>query len=102
MRLLVIAAALIAGCATLQGQDKPGSLEPRPVSPADDPVNQWVIASTVDGLVVAVTIDGGSVALDSATPARIPRVAATRGASSGGGDQVTAIGFAVGAKVSET
>ena len=49
--------------------------QPTPVSEADDPVNQRVTADTVDGLVIALTIDGPQIRLDSASPARIPKSA---------------------------
>jgi hypothetical protein len=74
--------------------------EPRPLAPADDPVNKYVQKSTVDGLVVVVTIDGTVVTLDSATPARIPRAARPRTNQSPVPDTVTATGFSGGAKIS--
>lgn len=99
--VIALAAGLALGAAS-SAQDEPAirDIEPHPVAQNDDPVNIWVNASTVDGLVIAVTIDGASIRLDSATPARVPRAAASRGADRAG-DQVTAVGFAGGAKVSE-
>lgn len=83
--LLVAAAASPAFAQSRQSDNQPapyasdgGTVEiipPRPVGPADDPVNQLVAAETTDGLVVTVTIDGSTVTLDSVTPARIPRPA---------------------------
>ncbi|MFY0563807.1 hypothetical protein ACN28E_08170 [Archangium lansingense] len=46
---------------------------PRPVAESDDPVNKRVAADTVDGVVLAITIDGNSVTLDAVAPARVPR-----------------------------
>jgi hypothetical protein len=94
-------ALFLAGA--VQAQDTPQirDTEPRPVAPADDPVNKWVNASTVEALVIALTIDGTSITLDSATPARVPRAAAMR-AEPVSGDRVTVSGFAGGAKVSES
>jgi hypothetical protein len=46
---------------------------PRPVAESDDPVNKRVAADTVDGVVLTITIDGGSVTLDAVAPARVPR-----------------------------
>ena len=80
-------------------QAEPGvrDLEPRPVAATDDPVNKFAAKSTVDGLVLAVTIDGAAITLDNATPARIPRAKSRKP----GDSAVTAIGFAKGAKISE-
>ena len=93
---------MLAGAvATAQTKTDPAArdLEPRPVAASEDPVNRKVAASTVDGLVLVVTIDGSSIRLDSATAGRIPRAAAERKRRSG--DRVTAIGFAGGARISE-
>lgn len=76
-------------------------LPPRPVAEDEDAVNQRVAGDTVDGLVVSVTIDGATVSLDSATPARIPRNKALSQRETGG-DQVTATAFASGTAVSTT
>ncbi|MGA7179735.1 MAG: hypothetical protein WBX11_09145 [Thiobacillaceae bacterium] len=89
--------------AAVQAQDKPQirDTEPRPVAPADDPVNKWVSASSVDALVIVLTIDGALITLDSATPARVPRASTVR-AEPVPGDRVTVTGFAEGAKVSDS
>ena len=50
---------------------------------------------------IALTIDGTSIQLDSVTLARIPRAASQRGAGAGG-DRVTAVGFAASTRVSES
>jgi hypothetical protein len=84
-----------------QARPEAQDLEPRPVAASADPVNRKVTASTIDGLVLVVTIDGAAIRLDSATLARIPRTATQR-KREGGGDRVTAVGFAGGARVSET
>jgi hypothetical protein len=74
--------------------------QPAPVPEAEDPVNQRVQADTVDGLVLAITIDGSAIRLDSASPARIPKDA-QRANSEGFGDggSVRAIAFAGGQRV---
>ena len=71
-----------------------------PVKDADDPINRFVADRTVDGLVLSVTIDGPSVTLDQAVPARVRK---TPRKPTGQGDYapVTAIGFAGGARISE-
>jgi hypothetical protein len=76
-------------------------LPPKPISEADDPVNQRVAADTVDGLVVVVTIDGTKVTLDSASPARVPK-RMTRAERVTGGDTVKATAFAGGKVISTT
>lgn len=75
-------------------------LPKRPVKDADDPINRFVADRTVDGLVLSVTIDGPSVTLDQAVPARVRK---TPRKPTGQGDYapVTAIGFAGGARISE-
>ena len=93
-------AILLGGAVLAQTRPNARDVEPRPVAAAEDPVNRKVTASTVDGLVLAITIDGASIRLDSATPARVPKSAA-RGRS-GGGDRVTAVGSSGGMRVSET
>lgn len=97
---LAALALLMAAPALAQTEPAKRELEPRPVSAAEDPVNKRVAATTADGLVLVVTIDGTSVKLDSATAARVPRTAHQRGAKEAG-DRVTAVGFAGGARVSE-
>lgn len=105
--IVLILAGLACG-APAQPPDRPADpraqptirdTEPRPVAATDDPVNRWVQASVVDGLVVVVTIDGASVQLDRATPARIPRAGATRHAVAG--DAVSAVGYAGGQRIAE-
>lgn len=93
-------ALLLAAPALSQTEPVKRNLEPHSVSAADDPVNKHVSATTADGLVLVVTIDGASVRLDSATAARVPKTAPQRGAKDAG-DRVTAVGFAGGARVSE-
>ena len=68
------------------------------VPEADDPVNARVAADTVDGLIVAITLDGAQVRLDSALPARVPR-AHTRPRDGAQGDLVTVTGWAGGREV---
>jgi hypothetical protein len=101
MRTSLLAGLALLVAAPAFAQKEPAGREPgpRPVAAANDPVNRKVAAETADGLVVVVTIDGPSVRLDSATAARIPRTAPQRGPK--GGDRVTAVGFAGGARVSE-
>ncbi len=76
-------------------------LPPRPIGDDADPLNRHVAADTVDGLVLAVTIDGDTVRLDSALPARVPRKLA-RAERQPGGDAVTATALANGQVVSTT
>lgn len=71
--------------------------EPRPLAAADDPVNQWVEAGTVDGLMLTVNVDGPTITLASAQPARIVR---PRKASDVSGDRVTVRGLSSGAEIS--
>jgi hypothetical protein len=89
---------LLVGCAHRPVKPEIRDLARRPVTASEDPVNRQVAASTVDGLVLAVTINGTSVHVDQMTPARIP----TPRREAGGGDRVTAVGFAAGSRVSET
>ena len=96
-----LASGLLLGAAAEAQTRAPGrDLDARPVDASADPVNRKAEASTVDGFVLVVTINGASIQLDSATPARIPRAAAERKRPAG--DRVTAVGFAGGARVSET
>jgi hypothetical protein len=99
--VLLASAFLCPRAALAQVKPEAQDLEPRPVAASDDPVNRKVTASTIDALVLVVTIDGPGIRLDSATPARIPRAAAQRKRELGG-DRVTAVGFAGGARISET
>lgn len=93
-------AILLGGAALAQTRPDARDVEPRPVAAAEDPVNRKVTASTIDGLVLAVTIDGASIRLDGATAARVPKSAAR--VRTGGGDRVTATGYAGGTRISET
>jgi hypothetical protein len=72
-------------------------LEPQAVAADSDPINRQA-ETTVDGLVLTVTIDSASIRLDTVTLARIPAA----GRPGGSGDRVTAVGFAGGSRVSET
>jgi hypothetical protein len=76
-------------------------LPARPIAPEADPVVQLVAGNTVDGLVVAVTIDGASVHLDSAVLARVPKRQA-RADRNVEGDVVRATAFAGGQAVATT
>ncbi len=95
-RLLLLAILLLGACKR-GGKTDVRDLPPRSIAAAEDSLNAAVVASTVDGLVVVVTIDGPTVHLDAATPARIPKARST----GGGGDRVKAAGFAKGARLSE-
>lgn len=102
MRASYTTAALVGGLLAAcgrQGKQEPAirDLEPRPVAADSDPVNHQGEAA-VDGLVLTVTIDNASITLDTAVLARVPPGSGTRGA---GGDRVTVVGFAAGARVSE-
>lgn len=76
-------------------------LPPQPISESADPVNQRVAAETVDGLILAITIDGTSVTLDAAKLARIPRRMA-RADRVTGGDTVKATALAGGQVIATT
>lgn len=92
--LLLIAAAAHAQVAT-SVRDVPA----RPLAPANDPVNQQVAATTEPGLVIVLTIEGDSIHLERATPARVPKA---KRDSAAAGDRVTAVGYAAGARISTT
>lgn len=104
MRAFISALALLSlhlsACARQTQAPGVRDLEPRPVEAAQDPVNRQA-ATSVDGLVIAITIDGPSVRLDHVTLARIPRTASQR-SSPIKGDQVTVVGFADNTRVSES
>ncbi len=76
-------------------------LPARPIADSADPITQAVAAQTVDGLVLLITIDGATVTLDSAVPARVPRRQA-RSARVAGGDVVKATAFTGGQALSTT
>src|SRR5262249_49737067 len=63
-----------AGCAqtppaaTMSRTDAPTGIDPN-----NDPVNRYVASTTVDGLLVSVTIDGAKIELAGAQVARIPK-----------------------------
>lgn len=67
------APAATAGEPSASEGGKAQLLPPRPVAATDDPVNAKAAADMVDGLALAITIDGSTVTLDSAVPARVPR-----------------------------
>lgn len=92
---------LIAASPLLAQEQQVRDTPPTPISEAEDPVNRLVASETVDGLVVAVTIDGTNIRLDQAVPARIPRAARTRLEGTGDFAPVTAVGYAGGVRLSE-
>lgn len=94
-------AMLITASAAVAQEPRVEDTPPRPVSEAEDPLNRLVSNETVDGLVVAVTIDGTNISLDQAMPARIPRITRVDRLGSGDLSPVTAIGYASGVRVSE-
>jgi hypothetical protein len=69
--------ALLAVCVFLTGSlaalSQERTTEPAPLDPAADPVNRWVAAKTVSGLIVALRIEGPQITLERAQPARIPK-----------------------------
>lgn len=74
--LLVLLLLLAIAASPAIGQPRPRAettSEPRPVAESEDPVNRYVRRHTVDGLVVRLAIDGASIALLGAQPARVPR-----------------------------
>lgn len=97
---ILVASPLLAQPATYKANIR--DIPPRPVAEADDPVNRFVAANTVDGLVLALTIDGDRVTLDRATPARVKKPRMRKEARTGAGDSapITATGFAGGREVS--
>lgn len=95
-----IAMAIVAAPAFAQ-QPRVQDTPPQAVNEAEDPLNRFVANETVDGLVVAVTIDGPNITLDRATPARIPRASRPRSTGTGDFAPVTAVGYASGAQISE-
>ncbi len=72
---------------------------PRPIAESADPVNLRVATDTVDGLVLAITIDGPTVILDAAVPARVSSRQA-RGHRATEGPRVKVTAFAGGQVVS--
>jgi hypothetical protein len=76
-------------------------IPPRPIPEAEDPVNRFVAANTIEGLVLSVTIDGTAVTLDQATPARIRKTQRMQPDREGDLAPVTAVGYAGGARISE-
>ena len=105
---LALASAVSAQQPALERQPAPfaspeGKAEiiaPRPVQPAEDPVVRFVNETTIEGLVVSITIDGKAVTLDGASLARVPRKQA-RADRKVEGDAVTATAMA-GAQVVAT
>lgn len=83
------------------GGGKAEWLPARPLADSTDPLTQAVVEQTADGLILLVTIDGATVTLDSAVPARVPRRQA-RGARVAGGDVVKATAFAGGRAIATT
>lgn len=75
-------------------------IEPRPLAEADDPVNARVLAETANGLALSLTLDGATVRLDSAVPARVPRRQAR--STREDGDLVTVTGLSGGRVVATT
>jgi hypothetical protein len=75
-------------------------IEPRPLAEADDPVNARVLADTANGLALSLTLDGTTVRLDGAVPARVPRRQARTTREDG--DLVTVTGLSGGRVVATT
>lgn len=92
--------SLIACAAHVQREATVRDLEPRPVVADSDPVNLLQRQSTIDGLVLTLTIDSTSIHLESVVLTKIPSTASQRGTGAGG-DRVTAVGFAAGVRVAE-
>jgi hypothetical protein len=76
-------------------------LPARPLRDSEDELNSLTQAQTVDGLVLVLTIDGTSITVDSAVPARVPRRQA-RSERVVGGDLVRATAFASGQAIATT
>jgi hypothetical protein len=81
---LLATGLLLLATTPVQSQDR--TTDPVPVDPAADPVNRWVAAKTVSGLIVALRIEGPQITLERAQPARIPK---PRRRSAVTGDTVT-------------
>ena len=92
--IAVLATALASPLAAQPATSNQTTSEPRPIADADDPVNRLVEQTTVEGLLVELRIDGATVALESAQPARIPRRNERRDLA---GDTVTVTALAGGA-----
>ncbi len=97
IRAIAFLCLAVSACATGRGQEGVRDLEPRPIAPADDIVNQMQ-QTQVDGLVITLTIDSATVRLDTVVLASIPRPRAARDTV---GDRVTVVGFAGGTRVSD-
>lgn len=95
--MLVLGAALTA-CSGGSKEPVIQDLEGRPLAASEDPVNRHA-DTTVDALILTLTIDSAAVRLDTAVLTRIPPPAA--GQPTGEGDRVTVVGFAGGTRVSE-
>ncbi len=76
-------------------------LPARPIAESEDELNRLATSQTVDGLVLSLTIDGSSITVDSAVPARVPRRQA-RKERVVGGDLVRATAFAGGQAIATT
>lgn len=98
--LLLLAASMPASAQPRQPDVR--DVAPAPVDEAADPLNRFVAATTVEGIVLNLTIDGATIELNSAVPALIRRPRSSREAQAGLADRVTATGFAGGARVSST
>ena len=98
--IALVLGVILTACNS-RGKQEPTirDLAAQPIAPAADPVNQRA-DSTIDALVLTLTIDGTAVHLDTAVLARVPRAATMKG-SAGGGDRVVVVGYAAGARISE-
>ncbi|MFT7776587.1 hypothetical protein [Roseateles sp.] len=76
-------------------------VEPRPVAESDDPVNGRVLAGTANGLALSLTIDGGTITLNSVAAARVPMRQA-RPSRDDAADTVTITGLSGGRIVAST
>ena len=94
---LAILCVAVTACSTVRGQAGERDLEPRPVAPGEDVVNQMQ-QNQVDGLVITLTIDSATVRLDTVVLASIPRPRARQDTT---GERVRVVGLAGGTRVSE-
>lgn len=74
---------------------------PQPLAESDDTVNQLVSATTTDGLVLSILIDGTHIELLSAYPARVP-IHLASSERNDQGDLVRAVAMAGGQQISTT
>lgn len=71
--IVLITLVAFATSVPAAAQEDASDTPPRPMAASEDPVNRMVAAATVPGLIVSLKIDGNTIALERAQPARIPK-----------------------------